>query len=100
MTTTTDNVSTTQDIASPPDAIEVSDWRQHGPDLATRRFTGSVRAAAGFTVRIGGVQRQNNTCRRWVTVEAEAALGVPMEPEAVRQLAAALTAAVDEIEVR
>jgi hypothetical protein len=99
MTTTTDNAPTTQDITAPPDATEVSDWRQHGPDLATRMFTGSARESAGFTVRIGGVQRQNKTCRRWVTVEAESALGTPMEAEAVRQLASALSAAVDEIEV-
>ncbi len=87
------------DIAAPADAIEVSNWRQHGPDLATRTFTGSVREAAGFVVRIGGVQRQNQTCRRWVTVGATVPLGGMLEPEAVRQLAAALTAAVDEIEV-
>ena len=57
-------------VAPPPDAIEVSDWKQHGPDLATRMFTGSAREAASFTVCIGGIQRQNKTCRRWVTIEA------------------------------
>jgi hypothetical protein len=55
---TTDNAAKTPDIAAPPDATEVSDWRQHGPDLATRMFTGSAREAAGFTVCIGGIQRQ------------------------------------------
>jgi hypothetical protein len=94
MTTTTDDVSTTP----PPDATEVSDWRHHGPDLATRMFTGSAREAAGFTVRIGGVQRQNKTCRRWATVEAEGALGTLMEPEALRQLAAALAEAANAME--
>ena len=100
MQTPTDNdVSTTQDIAPPPDATEVSDWRQHAPDLATRMFTGSTREAAGFTVCIGGIQRQNKSCRRWVTIEAAKSITALLEPEAVRQLAAALSAAVDEIEV-
>jgi hypothetical protein len=94
----TDNATTTPpDIAAPPDALEVSAWRQHGQDLATRMFTGSVREAAGFVVRIAGVQRQNQTCRRWVTVESPTSSG-PLEPEAVRQLAAVLNASSDEIE--
>jgi hypothetical protein len=88
------------DIAAPPDATEVQEWLQHGRELATRTFTGAVRETAGFTVTVGGVQRQNGTCRRCVTVEAEAPVVGPLEPEAVRQLAAALSAAADEIEAR
>jgi hypothetical protein len=30
------------DIPAPPDATEVFDWTQHGPDLARRPFTGAV----------------------------------------------------------
>jgi hypothetical protein len=83
----------------PPDATEVLGWTQHGPDLARRPFTGAVREVAGFTVRIEGIQRENGTCRRRVTVKA----GSPetrLEPEVVRQLAAALIAAANEIEAR
>jgi len=94
-----DNATTIPDIAAPPDATELLDWSQHGPGLARRPFTGSVREAAGFVVRIQGLQRENRTCLRRVTVEA-ASLSTRLDPEAVRQLAAALTAAVDEIEAR
>lgn len=86
--------------AAPPDATEVHDWSQLGAGLATRVFAGTTREAAGFTVRVGGLQRSNSTCRRWVVVEATSSIGVPLEPEAVRQFAAALVAAADEIEAR
>lgn len=88
-------------VSAPPDAAMVHDWIQRGADdLATRAFDGTVRQAAGFTVAVGGVQRQNGTCRRWVTVEGERPVGAVLEPELVRQLAAALVAAADEIETR
>lgn len=72
-------------------------WAQHGPDLVRRAFTGAVREAAGFVVRIEGIQRENGRCLRRVTVEA-VSLSTRLDPEAVRQSASALTAAVDEIE--
>ncbi|MEY8013848.1 hypothetical protein [Mycobacterium servetii] len=87
-------------VTAPPDATEIHDWLQRGAGLPTRAFDGTVREAVGFTVRVGGLQRSNGTCKRWVTVEAPARFGVPLQPEAVRQLAAALTAAAYEIEAR
>lgn len=92
-------VCTVPDIPAPPDATDVFAWTQHGPDLARRPFTGAVREVAGFTVRIEGVQRQNGSCLRRVTVEATS-LETRLDPEPVRQLAAALMAAADEIEAR
>lgn len=77
----------------------MSGWAQHGPALARRPLTGTVREVAGFTVRIEGIQRENRACSRQVVVEA-ASLCTRLELEAVRQLASALTAAVDEIAAR
>ncbi len=82
---------------APPDATEVFAWTQGGHGLAVRPFKGAVREVAGFTVRLEGIQRRNRTCLRRVTVDA-ASLTTRLEPEAVRQLAAALVAAVDDIE--
>jgi hypothetical protein len=87
------------DAPAPLDATEVFGWAQHGPDLARRPFTGAVREVAGFTVHIEGIQRQNGTCLRRVTVKA-ASVETRLDPEAVRQLASALIAAVDEIAAR
>jgi hypothetical protein len=90
---------TVPDIPAPPDATEIFDWTQHGPDVARRPFTGTVREAYGFSVRIEGIQRENRECLRRVVVDAQS-LSTQLCPEAVRQLASALTAAVDEIEAR
>jgi hypothetical protein len=90
---------TVPDVPAPPDATEVSGWTQHGPGLARRPFTGTVREAYGFVVRIEGIQRENQTCLRRVVVDA-ASMSTRLNPEAVRQLASALTAAADEIEAR
>ncbi len=87
------------EIPAPSDATELFAWTQHGPDLARRPFTGTVREVAGFMVRIEGIQRQNGRSLRRVTVEA-ASLETQLCPEAVRQFASALVAAVDEIEAR
>jgi hypothetical protein len=70
-----------------------------GCTLAKRQFTGTVREVAGFAVRIEGVQRENRTCERQVVVEADS-LSTRLDPEAVRQLASALTAAAAEIAAR
>lgn len=101
------------DTATPPDATEVHDWLQHrracgswpGSSLPTRLFDGTARQASGFTVLVEGIQYQTGACQRWVTVQAESVQAEslfpdPLEPEAARQLAAALTAAADEIEAR
>jgi hypothetical protein len=85
------------DVPSPPDATKVFSWTQQGPDLATRVFCGAVREAAGFAVRVEGFQRENQTCQRWLSVDA-GTFQTRLEPEAARQLAAALTAAASEIE--
>ncbi|BCP00687.1 hypothetical protein [Mycobacterium intracellulare] len=87
-------------VTAPPDATDMRDWSHLDGGLATRVFAGNTREAAGFTVRVGGLQRSNSTCRRWVVVESTSSIGVPLEPEAVRQFAAALVAAADEIEAR
>ena len=96
MPTTT---STVPDIPAPPDATELLGWAQHGPGLARRPFTGTVREAHGFVVRIVGIQRENRKCLRRIVVDAQS-LSTQLCPEAVRQLASALTAAVAEIEAR
>lgn len=85
-------------VAAPPDATEVHDWSRLGGGLSTRVFAGNTREAAGFTLRVGGLQRSNRICRRWVTVETVSSIGAPLEPEAVRQFAAALVAAANEVE--
>lgn len=90
---------TIPDIPAPPDATELLDWTQHGPGLALRPFTGTVRDVYGFVVRIEGIQRENRKCLRRVVVDAQSS-STQLCPEAVRQLASALTAAVDEIEAR
>lgn len=105
---TTDSATSTPNTPTPPDATEVFGWVQRGNRLATRAFAGKVQQAAGFTVRVEGVQRENHTCTRWVTIgprnePAPAWSGSPhdlMEPQAARQLAAALVAAADEIEAQ
>jgi hypothetical protein len=84
---------------APPDATGVRDWTQRA-GVPTRLFDGNVREAFGFTVRVGSLQRDNGTCNRWLTVETDFRFGVPMESEAARQLAAALSAAADEIDIR
>ena len=86
-------------VAAPPDATEVFGWTHQGHDLASRTFAGTVRDAAVHRPG-GGVQRQNGTCRRWVTVEAKSPCSGLVEPEVVRQLATALRAAADAIEAR
>jgi hypothetical protein len=96
---TTYSVADEQSIPTPPDATEVLDWAQHGPDLARRPFTGTVHEVAGFQVRIEGIQRQNGTCLRRVVVAADS-LETQLCPQAVRQVASALVAAVEEIEAR
>ncbi|MBV8785296.1 MAG: hypothetical protein JOZ00_01245 [Mycobacterium sp.] len=98
MTTIPDNIAP---VHAPPDAIEVHDWVPRGEGLAVRVFDGTVREAAGFTIQVGGVQHENGTCRRWVGIEAAGrTVGATMEPESIRQLSAALSAAADEIEAR
>lgn len=88
-------------VAAPPDATEVYGWTAHRDGLAARAFDATVRECAGYRIRVHGVQRENGTCRRWVVIEAGPGADEEMlEPEAVRQLAAALTAAADEIEAR
>lgn len=93
------DTNTIPNVPAPPDATEVFGWSQHGPDLARRPFTGAVREVAGFTVRIEGIQRENGTCQRRVTVRAGSPL-TRLEPEALRQLASVLIAAADEIGAR
>ncbi|MBV8786440.1 MAG: hypothetical protein JOZ00_07100 [Mycobacterium sp.] len=96
-----DNATSAPDIAAPPDAEQVHEWVPRGEGLAIRVFDGTVREAAGFTIQVGGVQHQNGTCRRWVAIEAAGrTVGAAMEPESLRQLSAALSAAADEIEAR
>jgi len=90
----------TLNVPAPSDATQVHGWLEAGDGLATRLFNGTVREAARFSIRVRGLQRDNGTCRRWVVVETESGLGAPLEPEAGRQLAAALSAAADEIEGR
>jgi hypothetical protein len=85
------------DTPAPPDATELFSWTQRGPDLATRVFCGAVREAAGFAVRIEGFQRENRTCHCWLAIVGTT-VQTRLEPEAARQLAAALTAAASEIE--
>lgn len=87
------------EIPAPPDATQVFGWAQHGPDLARRPFTGVVREAAGFAVRIEGIQRENGTCLRRVVLEAPS-IETRLDGEAVRQLTSALAAAADEIDAR
>ncbi len=99
MPTTHDNNARTTLVPPPPDATQTHGWLQQGIELQTRAFDGTVREAAGFTVRVRGLQRHNGTCRRWLTIETQS-LGVPIEPESARQLAAALSAAAFEIEAR
>ena len=67
--------------------------------IATRAFTGTVREIDGFVVRIEGIHRDNQRCTRQVVVDAES-VETRMKSEAVRQLAAVLVAAVDEIQAR
>ncbi|WP_292990655.1 hypothetical protein [Mycobacterium sp.] len=88
---------TVPELPTPPDADELYDWSQSGPELLKRPFTGTVREAAGFMVRVEGVHWENGTCSRRVVVVASS-LQTQLELEAVRQLAAALSAAADEIE--
>ncbi|WP_260737073.1 hypothetical protein [Mycobacterium sp. SMC-2] len=90
-------------ISAPPDATEVHDddkrllHRSDTPQL----FEGIAAQVQVITVRVHGLQRSNGTCRRWVTVDTRPGTDEEMlEPEAVRQLAAALVAAADEIEAR
>ncbi|WP_249025852.1 hypothetical protein [Mycobacterium europaeum] len=95
------SVDTTQNVTAPPDATEVYGWAAHRDGLAARVFDATVRECAGFAIRVHGQQRSNSTCRRWVTVDTRPGADEEMlEPEAVRQLAAALVAAADEIEAR
>lgn len=46
------------------------------------------------------LEDHDGTCNRWVTVETESRLGVPLQPEEARQLAGASIAAADESEDR
>jgi hypothetical protein len=99
MPTTHDNNARTTLVPPPPDATQTHGWLQQGIELQTRAFDGTVREAAGFTVRVQGIQRQNGTCRRWLTVEAQArgsADGARSGPAA----GCALSAAAYEIETR
>lgn len=104
MTTTTPPLSVdTLNVAARPDATEVYGWTTstHPDGLAARVFDATVRECAGFRIRVHGLQRANGSCRRWATVEPQPGADEEMlEPEAVRQLAAALMAAADEIEAR
>jgi hypothetical protein len=86
--------------AAPPDATQLHQWLQQSTTLHTRGFDGTLRETGGFAVQVRGLQRHNGTCRRWMTVDTQCGLGLPMEPEAARQLAGVLIAAADEIEAR
>lgn len=93
---TTDTASSTPDIAAPQDATEVYGWAQ-----GVRTFDGTVRESGGVTVRIAGVQRANRTCERYATLHVRPGFDEAVfEPMALRQLAAVLVAAADEIEGR
>lgn len=108
MTTTPDNTATTTlssdtllNVSAPPDATEVYGWAAHRDGLAARVFEATVREASGYTVAIHGVQRENGACQRWAIITAGPGLDEQdFEPQALRQLAAALVATADEIEAR
>jgi hypothetical protein len=94
----TDTATTIPDVPAPPVVTHVHDWPHRSDALPICVFDGTTRQAAGFTIRIGGQQRSNGT--RWVAVEAVQPVSALLEPEAVRELAAALVVAADEIEAR
>lgn len=83
--------------ATPSDATRVFAWDEVGGRLRSREFVGTERQAAGFTVTIEGEQRENGMCRRWVSVW-RANRDEPLPSQSARQLAAAISAAADEIE--
>lgn len=82
----------------PADAREVFDW--HDRDgLAAREFVGSAREAAGYVVRVEGVQLANGACTRRISIEPSGRRrAYLLETPAVRQLAAAINATADEID--
>lgn len=90
--------SSFSNLRQPVDATRVFDWGE--TDAGRRRereFVGTQRQAAGFTVSIEGVQRENGMCRRSVSVWRPSH-DQRMPVQAARQLAAAIAAAADEIE--
>ncbi|MCZ0732313.1 hypothetical protein [Mycolicibacterium iranicum] len=85
-------------ILPPADAREVFEWHRHHDGLADREFVGSAREAAGFVVRVEGIQRQNGSCTRRISIEpSENPRAYLLEAAAADQLAAAITAATAEI---
>lgn len=84
-------------IPEPADATELFEWqRQAG--LATREFVGTVRDAGGFTIRVEGIQRENGTCVRRISIERGATDPGLLGTEVARQFAAAVIAAAQEID--
>lgn len=90
--------SATPALLPPRDATELYEWEHHN-GLATREFVGTVRDAAGFTIRVEGIQRDNGTAARRISIEPGEHRPGLLETEAARQLAAAVIAATNEIDI-
>ncbi|BDB44565.1 hypothetical protein [Mycobacterium kiyosense] len=89
----------------PADATTVHGWtRRPSSDLPGRAFVGTVREAAGFAIAVQGAQRSNGTATRYVSIDVSGARPdaftgcVALDVEAVRQLAAMLRDAADEVD--
>ncbi|MGB3352595.1 MAG: hypothetical protein WBB00_07460 [Mycobacterium sp.] len=95
---TEDQPIATPGLLPPADATELFAWESHDDGLATREFVGAVREAAGFTVRVEGVQRENGTCTRRISIEQTGIRSGLLETEAARQLAAAIASSAYEID--
>lgn len=90
--------SSFSNVPQPVDATRVFDWGE--TDAGHRRereFIGTQRQAAGFTVSIEGVQSGTGAVSRRASVWSDKR-DVPLDSEALRQLAAAINAAAAEID--
>jgi hypothetical protein len=91
----TGDVTTSGEIAAPPDAARIYGWQTYG-GRTWREFDSSTRQVGSAVIYVPGLQFSDGSCERWISLSASA--NEEFQAGQARWLAAELQAAADETE--
>ena len=86
------------DVPAPPDATDTGAWDKGEGGIYARFIRGTHRQVRHLTVTIGGLQYSNGVIERTIRVQPGETDDGEMTADLAREVAAALTAAADEID--